>query len=94
MREEAIEKKEKDIKVQEEQLQQREKKCTEKEQNVMVREGAVSTKEEKWVATEKRMQENSSKLPSVIQFNVGMCLLFLHIFFFFPFPCCPSTLLI
>ena len=67
-----MEEKEIKLKVQEEQLQQREKKCNEKEQNMMVREGAVTTKEEKWAAIEKRMQENSSKLPSVIQFNICM----------------------
>ena len=88
-----MEEKENKVKVQEEQLQQREKKCNEREQNVMVREGAVSTKEEKWAATEKRMQENSSKLPSVIQFNVGMCLsLSSHILLFS--PCYSSTSLL
>jgi len=52
------------------QLEEREKKCVEKEKELEAREQKVKVNEERWTDTEKRMQQNAAKLPSVIQISV------------------------
>ena len=72
-RELVVEKREGDLKVREQQVEYREKKCIEREQKVEVDCKEVSAKIEMWNETEKRMQQNAAKLPSIIRIDVCMC---------------------
>jgi uncharacterized protein (DUF3084 family) len=84
-REAKLGKREVDVTAKELALKDQEKKCLEREQKVEQREQDVTTQEHKWKETEKRMELNASKLPTVIQLNVGMdakLLLFMMLFIY------------
>ena len=72
VREASVEKREGDVKLREQSVEDREKKCTEREKKVEADCKEVVAKVEKWNETEKRMQQNAAKLPSVIRIDVSM----------------------
>ena len=73
VREVSVEKREGDVKAKEQQVKEREKKCIEREQKMETSNKKALANIEKWNEIEKRMQQNASKLPSMIQIDVGMC---------------------
>jgi len=71
VREVAVEQLALEMKRKTQQLEERERKCVERENELEVRDKIVSGREEKWIATERRMDQNAAKLPSIINLNVG-----------------------
>ena len=88
-----LEEKETALKVLEEQitkknkdLEAREKTCVERENKVSQREKDVGVKEAEWKSTEQRMALNASKIPTLVNLNVGTFVPIL-ITMFFPLKC-------
>lgn len=70
-RERKLREEERQVVVKRGELEEREKKWEEMEQSMVRREQELIGKQVHWAETEKIMEQNASKLPAVIQMNVG-----------------------
>ena len=67
-----VEKREKKLRGADQQYEEREKRSLGKEKEVEERERTVIEMETRWKETEKKMEANAAKLPSIIKLNISM----------------------